>query len=77
MLILAGVVSKDGESGSMARPLEVVHSGKTTMVRLGCLCSNACRVVRSASLGGFSCGGESVSNKACSKEIRRINRVEG
>ena len=41
MLVLGGVVSRDGDNGNIARPLVVVHSGNTTMMRLGCLCSKA------------------------------------
>lgn len=42
-LVLSGTVSKLGLNGRIPRPLVVVHSGKTAMIRSGCWDSSVSR----------------------------------
>ena len=56
IFVLRGAVKRDALNGSIARPLVVVHSGKTATARFGYRSMSVCRSTRLARLGGAICG---------------------
>lgn len=67
----------DGLSGRTPRLLVVVHSGKTTTGRFGCLSSSVDTSTMRAPGDGATCGGANERRIACSREIRSTRRLFG
>lgn len=75
ILLFAGADSNDGERGRMPRPLVVVHSGKTQMIRLGCSRASCAKVVSDSVEGGLSSGGKS-ARRILWKSVVRCSSLE-
>ena len=69
--------SKLGLKGSIARPLLVVDSGKTTTYRFGFCAISMCRSSISAPSGGASFGWKKFRATASNRDTRRTCRVVG
>jgi hypothetical protein len=71
-----GALRRPGEKAKTPRPLEVVHSGKTTTVRLGFSLMMEARVTRDAPRGVVS-GSESARSMARKSDIRSTSMLFG
>ena len=77
ILVLRGVVRRDGHNGNVPRPFVVVASGKTTMGCFGYFLIRVSRSTRRASGGGWYCGRLKARSTAENKEMRWTSRVVG
>jgi hypothetical protein len=77
IFVLEGAVRRLELKGSIARPLDVVHSGSTTTEESGFSFNRADRVTSLAFLGGAVCGRMRALRIAWRREIRSTRRVFG
>lgn len=77
IFVFGDAESRLGLKGNMARPLLVVHSGKTTTYLLGFCAVSVCKSSISAPSDGVVAGWKKLRMTASSRDTRRTWRVVG
>ena len=77
ILVPGGVIKRLGLNGRMPRPFVVVHSGNTTITRLGCSATSVFKSVILAPLAGCSFGFDNARKIAPKSETYSTWRVWG
>lgn len=72
-----GTVNKDGLMGKIPRPLDVVHSGNTTTIRLGFCLIYVSKSTNLARIDGLSLGYENARQTAVKRDIGSTSLVFG
>ena len=77
IFVFGGVLRMLGDSERIPRPLEVVHSGRTTTAESGFSLRTVDKGTRRAPLGGITCGKRRARSMAWNREIGWTSLVSG